>query len=78
MLLYVLSSLAPLLDQGYGDRLAALLLAILAARGGVQIVCPLVAIAFKWLVIGRYKVGTYGMYVLSFQVILLFDIYRGR
>lgn len=62
-MLLVLSYLAPLTDKTYYTRLASLAVAIIAARAGTQIFCPLSAILFKWIVIGRYKAGTYQMYV---------------
>ena len=62
-MLLVLSYLAPPADKTYYTRLASLAVAIIAARAATQIFCPLAAILFKWIVIGRYKAGTYQMYV---------------
>lgn len=59
ILLSAMSSLAPLIDDSFGQRLMVLLIAICAARLGSQTVAPLAAILFKWVVIGRYKPGTY-------------------
>ena len=39
-----------------------MLLAIIVARGTSRILSPLAAIAFKWVVIGRYKPGVYPMW----------------
>jgi len=49
----------------FWERIAALATSIAVARLLARIVCPLVAIAFKWIVIGRYKPGTYRMWVQS-------------
>ena len=43
--------------QHFGTLLAALAIAKLC----VATVCPLAAIAFKWIIIGKYKKGTYRM-----------------
>jgi hypothetical protein len=66
LLLFVISYLAPYIDHNYWSRLASLILGVLAAKTGTAIICPLIAIAFKWIVIGRYKVGTYPLYVFIF------------
>ena len=59
--LVTLSYLAVLADGSFWHRLGALFLAILVARTIVYTVCPITAIAFKWIVIGRYRPGTYQM-----------------
>lgn len=43
-------------------RLILIVLAVLSARFSGQIVSPIVAILFKWLVVGRYKEGIYPMW----------------
>jgi hypothetical protein len=43
----------------FWERAGSLLLSIIAARLGSRIFAPLVAIGFKWIVIGRYKTGTF-------------------
>jgi acetyltransferase-like isoleucine patch superfamily enzyme len=62
VLLFVLAYLAPIIDQIYIYRMLSLLAAILAGRLASRIVAPITAILFKWLVIGRYKPGTYRMW----------------
>ncbi|KAH9479272.1 putative NRPS-like protein biosynthetic cluster [Psilocybe cubensis] len=59
MLIFMLSYLAPLINGTYWERMVALLTSILVARVTARIVCPLTSILFKWIVIGRYKPGTY-------------------
>lgn len=61
LLLFVLSYLAPLLSNTFWARMLALLTAIFAARLTSRIVCPIAAIVFKWIVIGKYKPGKYRM-----------------
>ncbi|KAH9848993.1 acetyl-CoA synthetase-like protein [Lenzites betulinus] len=58
-LLYILSRFSNFVHVGYWERVGALVAAIVAARLLARIVCPIFAIAFKWIVIGRYKPGTY-------------------
>ena len=61
MLLFVMSRLLPIVDRNYWQHLLVLLTALAAAKLCVAVVCPLASIAFKWLVIGKYKKGTYRM-----------------
>jgi hypothetical protein len=63
LLLFLLSYIAEFLEGGFWIKLGTLLSAIVAARASVRIIAPIVAIMFKWLVIGRYKEGSYRMYV---------------
>ncbi|KAH9913311.1 acetyl-CoA synthetase-like protein [Epithele typhae] len=58
-IVYILSVFTQFVDSSYWLRIGSLLLAIVGARLVVKIVFPLFAIAFKWVVIGRYKPGTY-------------------
>jgi hypothetical protein len=62
-MLYILGWLAPLVDESYFSRMGALLAGICAGRLASRIVCPITAIVFKWVVIGKYKPGAYKMYV---------------
>ncbi|KAL0570785.1 hypothetical protein V5O48_011169, partial [Marasmius crinis-equi] len=63
LLLFILSFLSPSLSTGsFWERMGALLCAIISARLGTRIIAPFVAILFKWLVIGRYRAGTYRMW----------------
>ncbi|KAF8921420.1 acetyl-CoA synthetase-like protein [Mucidula mucida] len=59
LLLYVMSWLAPLITDNFWERLGVLLCSIVAARFACRIIAPITAIAFKWIIIGRYKPGTY-------------------
>ena len=45
-------------------RLVHLILSMMASRFAIQLIAPLVAIMFKWIVIGRYKEGLYPMWGL--------------
>jgi hypothetical protein len=56
-----MSLLAQVVDQSYWQHLGALLIAIAVARLCVAIFCPLIAIASKWIIIGKYKKGIYRM-----------------
>ncbi|KAI0777797.1 acetyl-CoA synthetase-like protein [Trametes elegans] len=58
-LLYILSRFSNFVSVSYWERVGALITAIIAARLLARIVCPITAIIFKWVVIGRYKPGTY-------------------
>jgi len=59
--LVTLSNLAAFTTGSFWHRLGALFIAILIARMVADTVCPITAIAFKWIVIGRYQPGTYQM-----------------
>ncbi len=59
LLLYIMSHLARKIDDSFWQRMGALLCCIAAARLTTRVVAPIAAIAFKWIVIGRYKRGTY-------------------
>ncbi|KAI9061574.1 acetyl-CoA synthetase-like protein [Trametes sanguinea] len=58
-LLYILSRFGGFIGVNYWERVGALLTAIVSARLLARIVCPISAIIFKWIVIGRYRPGTY-------------------
>lgn len=61
MILVFLAFLANYLDRDYWSRATALVTAIILARLTSRVISPIAAIAFKWIVIGRYKPGTYRM-----------------
>lgn len=46
----------------FWERVGALLASIIVARLTSRIICPITAIAFKWIVIGRYRPGKYPMW----------------
>jgi hypothetical protein len=58
----MLSVLAPHITGSFWERIASLMCAIIVARLTARIVAPVTSILFKWLVIGRYKPGTYRMW----------------
>ena len=60
-MLVTLSYLEVLTAGIFWHRLVALFVAILVAAIITGAVCPITAIAFKWIVIGRYRPGTYPM-----------------
>jgi hypothetical protein len=55
------SVLAPHITSSFWEHIASLMCAIIVARLTARIVAPITSILFKWLVIGRYKPGTYCM-----------------
>ncbi|KAJ7132303.1 AMP-dependent synthetase and ligase [Mycena epipterygia] len=61
-LLFMLATLAPFINGTFWERIASLLLAIVVARLIARIIAPITAIAFKWIVIGKYKPGTYRLW----------------
>ncbi|KAK1232838.1 putative NRPS-like protein biosynthetic cluster [Marasmius sp. AFHP31] len=61
--LFSLSALAvPHHDKIFWVRMGALLCSMLVSRLITRVVNPLVAIVFKWIVIGRYEPGVYPMW----------------
>jgi hypothetical protein len=44
-------------------HILCLVTAILMAKLAVSVLPPVVAVIFKWIIIGRYRTGTYKMYV---------------
>ncbi|OSD06234.1 acetyl-CoA synthetase-like protein [Trametes coccinea BRFM310] len=58
-IVYLLAIFTRWVSSGYWVRVGSLLFAIVASRLVTRIVFPLLGVAFKWLVIGRYKPGTY-------------------
>ena len=70
----VLSLLATLLHwNNFWARACGLVLTIMAARLSARIICPIAAIVFKWIVIGKYKPGEYEMYVFAMSCIVHTD-----
>ena len=58
-IVFILSFFTAFISGSYWERIGSLLTAIIGARLVARIVLPFAAIAFKWIVIGRYKPGTY-------------------
>ncbi|KAI0737046.1 acetyl-CoA synthetase-like protein [Daedaleopsis nitida] len=58
-IVYILSCFTHFISDNYWERVGSLLVAIVGARLITRIVLPFFAIATKWIVIGRYKPGTY-------------------
>ena len=58
-IVFILSLFTSFISGTYWERVGSLLTAILGARLFGRITLPLCGIAFKWVVIGRYKPGTY-------------------
>ncbi|KAF5338042.1 hypothetical protein D9758_014244 [Tetrapyrgos nigripes] len=60
VMLFVLSYLTPEINnESYWLRMASLVCAIVAGRLAARIIAPITTIIFKWIVIGKYKPGTY-------------------
>ncbi|CAK5273778.1 unnamed protein product, partial [Mycena citricolor] len=59
ILLLMLSRLAPIISGSFWQRISSLLVAILVARFTTRVAAPVTSIIFKWLVIGKYRPGTY-------------------
>ncbi|WFD31272.1 putative NRPS-like protein biosynthetic cluster [Malassezia sp. CBS 17886] len=62
VILHGLAFFAYYIQDSFWERLGALLASIVIARLTSRIVCPTAAIAFKWIVIGRYRPGRYPMW----------------
>lgn len=60
MILFILAKMTRFAGS-FWEEMGSLFLAIIAARLTSRIVAPLGAIAFKWLVIGKYQPGVYKM-----------------
>ncbi|KAH9945157.1 acetyl-CoA synthetase-like protein [Epithele typhae] len=58
-IVFILSFFTEFITGVFWERLGSLLTAIIAARLAARIFIPLVGIGFKWVVIGRYRPGTY-------------------
>jgi acyl-CoA synthetase (AMP-forming)/AMP-acid ligase II/acyl carrier protein len=62
-LMYALSTLSSdWFEPNIAARFVALITAMFASRLATQIFAPLLGIAFKWLVIGKYREGMYPMW----------------
>ncbi|KAJ7140577.1 acetyl-CoA synthetase-like protein [Mycena crocata] len=62
VLILTLAEFAPHADSTFWTRIVALLMAVAVARLCSRIMSPLMAIAFKWILIGRLKAGRYRMW----------------
>ncbi|KAJ7777390.1 acetyl-CoA synthetase-like protein [Mycena metata] len=62
VLLFMLAALAPYINGSFWEKMCSLILAIIVARLTSRIIAPVTSILFKWLVIGKYKPGTYRMW----------------
>ncbi len=63
VLMYSLSTVSQLWDEpNIPARFLALIASMFISRASTQIIAPLCGIAFKWVVIGRYKQGIYPMW----------------
>lgn len=61
LLLFTLSYFSDFIRESFWIRMLTLAKAIIVARLATRVVSPLVAIAFKWIVIGRYQPGVHQM-----------------
>lgn len=62
VIIHGLAFFAFYIEDSPWQRLGALLSSIIIARLSSRIICPTAAIAFKWIVIGRYRPGRYPMW----------------
>jgi acetyltransferase-like isoleucine patch superfamily enzyme/acyl carrier protein len=62
VILHGLAFSAYYIRDDFWERVGVLLASIVVARFTSRIICPVTAIAFKWLVIGRYRPGKYPMW----------------
>ncbi|KAN0060303.1 hypothetical protein ACQY0O_007632 [Thecaphora frezii] len=62
VILHGLAFSAFYIRDNFWERVGALLASIVVARFTSRIICPVTAIAFKWIVIGRYRPGKYPMW----------------
>ena len=62
VILHGLAFSAYYIDDNFWERVAVLLASLVVARFTSRVICPVTAIAFKWIVIGRYKPGKYPMW----------------
>ena len=62
IILHGLAFFSYYIEDSMWERLGALLASIVIARLTSRILCPTAAIAFKWVVIGRYRPGKYPMW----------------
>ncbi|MCO5555724.1 hypothetical protein L7F22_009269 [Adiantum nelumboides] len=62
VILHGLAFSAYYIEDSFWERVGVLLASVVVARFTSRIICPITAIAFKWLVIGRYRPGKYPMW----------------
>lgn len=62
VILHGLAFSAYYIEDEFWERVAVLLASVAVARFTSRIICPVAAIAFKWIMIGRYRPGKYPMW----------------
>lgn len=62
IILHGLAFFAFYIEDSFWQRIGALLCSIAIARVTSRVICPVAAIAFKWVVIGHYRPGKYPMW----------------
>ncbi|CAO1633923.1 unnamed protein product [Parajaminaea phylloscopi] len=62
VILHGLAFSAYYIEDQFWERVGVLLASVVVARITSRIICPITAIAFKWIVIGRYRPGKYPMW----------------
>lgn len=62
VILHGLAFSAYYIEDSFWERVGVLLASVVVARFTSRIICPITAIAFKWLIIGRYRPGKYPMW----------------
>ncbi|KAG7094621.1 putative NRPS-like protein biosynthetic cluster [Marasmius oreades] len=60
--LFILADFVHHIGPSFWDRMGTLIFAMLASRIITRAMAPIVAIFFKWVIIGRYKPGVYPMW----------------
>ncbi|KAG7094328.1 putative NRPS-like protein biosynthetic cluster [Marasmius oreades] len=61
-LLFIISRMSLFRRGVFYEKMGVLLFAIVVARLATRLIAPLGAILFKWIVIGKYRPGTYRMW----------------
>ena len=62
IILHGLAFFAYYIEDSFWQRIGALLCSIAIARVSSRVICPIGAILFKWVVIGRFRPGKYPMW----------------
>lgn len=62
VILHGLAFSAYYINDVFWERVGVLLASVIVARFTSRIICPVTAIAFKWIIIGRYRPGKYPMW----------------
>ena len=62
VILHGLAFSAYYINDDFWERVGVLLASVVVARFTSRIICPVTAIAFKWIIIGRYRPGKYPMW----------------